>query len=149
MDVVLGLVFWGGLLLLTLNWLARTMSGGHHTDVPARPHTRAVPPHGGTPPSRVGGSRVSESETQQLREDEALADGLVIGYFLARDHYQDHVDLVHDQIDELAGERDHWLEAAAAGDDLDDELDYAEFDALGGLGVEPWADDLFDIDDDT
>lgn len=73
----------------------------------------------------------------------------MIGYFLARDHYQERIDLVHDHIDELAGERDHWLEAAAVGDDLYDEIDYAEFDALGGFGVEPWADDLFGIDNDT
>ena len=77
-----------------------------------------------------------------------MADGLVIDYFLTRDHYQGRIDRLEDQIDELAGNRDRWLEAATAGDDLYDELDYAEFDALSGFGVEPWADDLFDVDDE-
>jgi hypothetical protein len=87
-------------------------------------------------------------EDQRLREDEALADGLVIGHFLTRDHYRDRIDRLEDNLDELASDRDRWLDAAGAGDDLDDELDYAEFDAMGGFGVEPWADDLFDFDDE-
>lgn len=84
-----------------------------------------------------------------MREADALVDGLVIGHFLTRDHYRARIDELEDSIDELAGERDRWLEFAIAGDDGDDEdLDLAEFDAIGGFGVEPWADDLFDLDDE-
>ena len=134
--------------MLTLNWFARMMSAGYHTDVPTRTDSRALPSSAGTPLPPAGAFRIAEDEHQQLREDEALADGLVIGHFLTRDHYRDRIDRLEDHIDELAGDRDRWLEAAATGDDLYDELDYAEFDALGGFGVEPWADDLFDIDDE-
>lgn len=72
----------------------------------------------------------------------------MIGHFLTRDHYESRIDRLEDHIEDLTGERDRWLEAAATGDDLLDELDYAEFDALGGFGVEPWADDLFDVEDE-
>ena len=148
MDFLLGMVFWGGLLLLVLNWLARTGSTGQRTGTSGRPDTRAAPPSPGVPPWPSGGSRAGKLEDRRLREDEAVADGLVIGYFLTRDHYQGRIDRLEDHIDELTGDRDRWLEAAAAGDDLYDELDYAEFDALGGFGVEPWADDLFDVDEE-
>ena len=143
MDILLGLIFWGGLLLLTLNWLARTGSSRHRTDASGRADTRAMPPSTGAPPWSDG-PRAGKVEDQRLREDEALADGLVIGHFLTRDHYQDRIDRLEDHIEELAGDRDQWTPAAADGD----ELDYAEFDALGGFGVEPWADDLFDVDDE-
>jgi hypothetical protein len=87
-------------------------------------------------------------ELRQLGEEEALTDGLIIGYFLTRDLYQDRIDGLEDHIDKLTDDRDWWLEAATAGDDLDDELDHAEFDALGGFGVEPWAGDWFGHDDE-
>ena len=53
---------------------------------------------------------------------------LVIGHFLTRDHYRD-------RIDELAAERDHWSDAAVTAGDPDADLDFAEFDAVGGFGV--------------
>ena len=71
----------------------------------------------------------------------------MIGHFLTRDHYENRVDGLKDHIDELAGMGDRWMESGAS-DEPYDELDYAEFDALGGFGVEPWADDLFDVDDE-
>ena len=148
MDIVVGLIFWGGLLLLTLNWLSRSLSAGYHTNAPARPDTRVVPHSGGVPQPPAGISGVADPAEQELREDEALADGLVIGHFLTRDHYRDRIAHLEGQIDELTGDRDRWLEAAGTGDDLYDALDYAEFDALGGFGVEPWADDLFDVEDE-
>lgn len=148
MDFLVGLIFWGGLLLLTLNWLARAGSSGGGTGGSTRPDTRALAPHAGPPPWPSSGPRAGMVEDQRLREDEALADGLVIGHFLTRDHYQDRIERLEDNLGELASDRDRWLEAAGTGDDLDDELDYAEFDALGGFGVEPWADDLFDLEDE-
>lgn len=148
MDILLGVIFWGGLLLLALNWLARTGSSGYRTDVPGRQDTRSVPPSPGAPPWPSGSAQPGYVEDQRLREDDALSDGLVIGHFLTRDHYESRIDRLEDHIEDLTGERDRWLEAAATGDDLLDELDYAEFDALGGFGVEPWADDLFDVEDE-
>lgn len=143
MDTVLGLIFWGGLLLLTLSWIGRTGLTGRRTGSGAasRSWSSTVPPAAATQ------DRARRAELAELREDEALADGLVIGHFLTRDHYTDRIDRLEDQIDELTVERDRWHEAAAAGDDLFDELDHAEFDAMGGFGVEPWDDDLFDHDE--
>ncbi len=157
MDLLLGLIFWGGLLVLTLIWLARTgLGGSHHTTTPRQPGAHGSPPAATTPhrsfdaahppPQQHRPARAVEE--QRFREDEALADGLVIGHFLTRDHYQRRVDDLEDHLDEVDRQRDRWAEAAATGDDLHDDLDDAEFDAMGGFGVEPWADDLFDLDDE-
>ena len=84
-----------------------------------------------------------------MRVDDALVDGLVIGHFLTRDHYQRRIGALEESIDELGQDRDPWLDDFGAGDDdLEAGTDYAEFDAIGGFGVEPWADDLFDLDDE-
>ena len=145
MDFLVGLIFWGGLLLLTLSWIARTgltgrrSAGGSHV-------ARTPPSRPAAPPRPAPRHRVRPDDLQQMREDEALADGLVIGHFLTRDHYRDRIDGLEDDLDSITDDRDRWRESAAAGDDLEDVLDDAEFDALGGLGVEPWADELFDED---
>ena len=147
MDIVLGLIFWGGLLLLTLAWIGRTGMTGRRSGGPAA--SRSASRSSTVPPPAVAvQDRARRAELAELREDEALADGLVIGHFLTRDHYRERIHRLEDQIDELTVERDLWHETAAAGDDLFDELDYAEFDAMGGFGVEPWADDLFDHEDE-
>ena len=84
-----------------------------------------------------------------MPEDGALIDGLVIGHFLTRDHYRARIDELEDSIDALAHEAERWLVFAVTGDDGNgDDLDDVEFDAIGGFGVEPWADDLFDLDDE-
>jgi len=147
MDTVLGLLFWGGLLLLTLSWFARTGLTGRRSSS-ARSTAQPMPPPPTVSPRSAPDHRTRAADLQELREDEALADGLVIGHFLTRDHYRDRISGLEDHIDELTAERDQWLETAAAGDGLFDELDYAEFDAMGGFGVEPWAADLFDLDDE-
>ncbi len=147
MDIVIGLIFWGGLLLLTLTWIGRTgLTGRRSGSGVASARPTAPPP--AIPPRPSAQPQVRHAESQEMREDEALADGLVIGHFLTRDHYRERIAGLEDHIDELTAERDPWLETAAGGDDLVDELDYAEFDAMGGFGVEPWADDLFDHDDE-
>ena len=161
MDVVLGLLFWGGLLALTLVWIARTGLTGsrRHRQAPAqtsRPHDSptawsstappATPRHAG-PPAAAQRRQVRDAQAQRLREDEALADGLVIGHFLTRDHYRRELANHDAQLDQAAAAQQRWEELAGLGDELDDvhgDLDYAEFDAMGGFGVEPWADDLFD-----
>lgn len=147
METVLGLLFWGGLLLLTLSWFARTDLTGRRSSG-ARSTAQPMPPPPAVAPRSAPDHRTRAADLQELREDEALADGLVIGHFLTRDHYRDRISGLEDHIDDLTAERDSWLETAAGGDDLVDELDYAEFDAMGGFGVEPWADDLFDLDDE-
>ena len=155
MDFLLGLIFWGGLLMLTLVWLGRTgLSGNSRTTTPHQ--TSAPPPPGAAPPRSFDASHPPAAQhrparsvdEQQLLEDEALADGLVIGHFLTRDHYQRRIDDLEDHLDEVDRQRDGWAETAVTGDEVYDDLDYAEFDAMGGFGVEPWADDLFDLDDE-
>ena len=160
MDVVLGLLFWGGLLALTLVWIARTGLTGNRTHRPPRSHDPQQPPRptstsawsatappGHTPPARHDPRRPM-AEEQRLREDEALADGLIIGHFLTRDHYRREIDDLQGHLDDATEQQQRWAQAAATGDEDDDEDDYAEFDAIGGFGVEPWADDLFDHDDE-
>ncbi len=48
---------------------------------------------------------------------------------------------------------DDWSDSASDAiddldPDLDADLDFAGFDAMGGFGVEPWADELFGPDED-
>ena len=147
MDFLLGMIFWGGLLLLALSWLGRAGSSGQQGAPTERPDTRSMPPSAGAPSWPTGGTRTGYIEDHRLREEDALSDGLVIGHFLTRDHYENRIDGLEDHIEELTRERDRWMESGAS-DEPYDELDYAEFDALGGFGVEPWADDLFDVDDE-
>ena len=147
MDIVIGLIFWGGLLLLTLTWIGRTGLTGRRSGSGVPPARPTAPPPA-IPPRPAAQPQSRHAESQEMREDEALADGLVIGHFLTRDHYRERIAGLEHHIDELTAERDRWLEAAATGYDLDSDLDYAEFDAMGGFGVEPWADDLFDHDDE-
>ena len=147
MDLVIGLIFWGGLLLLTLTRISRTgLTGRRSSDgvPPARP--TAPPPH--VRPSPAAAPQARRAGLQQLRGDEALADGLVIGHFLTRDHYRREIADLEDHLDDATDQQQRWAEQAATGDDIYDDLDYAEFDAMGGFGVEPWADDLFDHDDE-
>ncbi|MFU8841202.1 MAG: hypothetical protein ACNA8R_10850 [Nitriliruptoraceae bacterium] len=147
MDFVIGLIFWGGLLLLVLTWISRTGLTGRRSSGGVPPARPAAPP----PPIRpwtAAEPQARRADLQQLREDEALTDGLVIGHYLTRDHYRERIDGLEDHIEELTTERDHWSDAAAMGDDVDADLDYAEFDAMAGFGLEPWADDLFDPDDE-
>ena len=125
MDIVLGLLFWGGLLALTLLWISRTGLTGSR-----RHHQRHLTP----------------DAEHRVREDEALADGLVIGHFLTRDHYRRELTERDEALDQAAAEQQSWEELAATGDEVYDDLDHAEFDAMGGFGVEPWADELFDHD---
>ena len=160
MDVVLGLLFWGGLFALTLWWIARTGLTGTRRHQPTRPTATPQPPARDTPQAWSAGAppggprpvnrepRRREVEEQRLREDEALADGLVIGHFLTRDHYRREIADLEDHLDDATDQQQRWAEQAATGDDIYDDLDYAEFDAMGGFGVEPWADDLFDHDDE-
>ena len=148
MDIVIGTIIWGGLLWLTIVWLSRGW-----TSKPANRGPGTGPGAGGT-----GGSagapapptvRQLPPDEQRLRVDDALVDGLVIGHFLTRDHYQRRIGELEDSIDELGHERDPWLDGGLGDDDdLEAGTDYAEFDAMGGFGVEPWADDLFDMDDE-
>ena len=148
MDIVIGTIFWVGLLWLTILWLSR---GSTSKPSPRGPGT-------GQGTGRTGGGagapapptpRRLPADEQRLRVDDALVDGLVIGHFLTRDHYQRRIGELEDSIDELGHERDPWLDGDGFGDDdLGAGTDYAEFDAMGGFAVEPWADDLFDMDDE-
>jgi hypothetical protein len=159
MDILLGSLFWGGLLALTLLWIARNgLTGKGRYPPPRMPPGRQQPGSrdttawsGTTQPGRTHPAdrdrRLRAAEEQRLRVDEALVDGLVIGHFLTRDHYRREITDLEDQLDEAASRGHLWADMAAAGDEVEDLLDHAEFDAIGGFGVEPWADDLFDDDE--
>lgn len=145
-GTIVGTIVWGGLLWLALAWLIRGPK-----PKPSRPASPLDPGAG-----RAGGSAVAPTppvarqlppDEQRLRVDDALVDGLVIGHFLTRDHYERRIGELEDSIDELGHERDPWIDGGVGDDDLEHGTDYAEFDAMGGFGVEPWADDLFDMDD--
>jgi hypothetical protein len=147
MDIVIGIIVWGGLLWLTLAWLMR---GSKAEPAPSGPATGLGAGRSGTSavaPTRPVARQLSADE-QRMRVDDALVDGLVIGHFLTRDHYQRRIGELEDSIDELGSERDPWLDGGFTDEDLDAGTDHAEFDVLGGFGVEPWADDLFDFDDE-
>lgn len=148
MDIVIGLIFWCGLLLLVLTWISRTDLTGRRSSGGGVPSARPTAPPPPIRPWTAAEPQVRRAELQQLREDEPLTDGLVIGHYLTRDHYRDRSDGLEEHIDELTAERDHWSDATAMGDDLDSDLDSAEFDGLGGFGLGPWADDLFDHADE-
>ena len=147
MDIVIGIIVWGGLLWLVLAWFARagrSEASGRGADAgPSQDRT-------GTSAAGPGPPGVDQRlpDEQKLRVDDALVDGLVIGHFLTRDHYERRLEDLEDALDEWGHTRDPWLDGGLGDDDLDDGTDYAEFDAMGGFGVEPWADDLFDLDDE-
>jgi hypothetical protein len=132
MDMIIGTVFWVGLLILVLVWLGR--GTGRTRPTPGQHAGPAVPP---------GDS--------QRGVDDALVDGLIIGHYLTRDHYRRQLDELESEADELRAAQDPWfgddIDADEDRDAFDDDLDYAEFDAMGGFGVEPWAEDLFDDED--
>lgn len=150
MDIVIGIIIWGGLLWLTIVWLSRGWTSKPTDRGPGGPGTGQgagwTGGNAGTPAPPT--ARQPPADEQRLRVDDALVDGLVIGHFLTRDHYQRRIGELEDSIDEFGHERDPWLDGAVCDDDLEAGTDYAEFDAMGGFGVEPWADDLFDMDDE-
>ncbi len=152
MDIIVGIIFWGGLLVLVLGWLTRSADGGPSHGASGSDRTWTTRSAAPTPP----GPAVPATEARQ-RETDALTDGLVIGHFLTRDHERRRLDELEGQL-EAAGWASHRGEPAeddagfdaglSLGADLDADLDLAGFDALGGFGVEPWADDLIDDLDD-
>lgn len=146
MDIVIGIVFWGGLLWLTLAWLTRVGKSEPARRAPSTGHGDGRSTGSPVGPAAAGQRLPNE---HRLREGEALVDGLVIGHFLTRDHYERRIGELEDSIDELGHARDPWIDDLAVGDDgFEHGTDYAEFDAMGGFGVEPWADDLFDMEDE-
>jgi hypothetical protein len=155
MELLIGVIVWGGLLWLVVVWLARPSRAGtappaHATErrqsppsdrsVPRTPQ-RALP---GTPPPGI------RDETQL--EDEALVDGLIIGYHLARQHHEERVAELRDELEALQAEVDPWLlDGGDTTDDvvaLEEALEEAELDAYDTFGLDPWDDGFDDGDGD-
>jgi hypothetical protein len=149
METIVGLLFWGGLLVLVSRWVMRSYRG-------ASPRTPAtpIPPAAPSPGPSTAPPTVEES----ARESGALVDGLIIGHHLTRTHYQDRLAEQAETIDALrADAADHTY---PGGDDFDD------VDDVGGYGAvsfseagsdesdefeaadDPWDDDLFGYDED-
>jgi hypothetical protein len=156
MDIIVGLLIWGGLLVLASRWVMRSYRG---------PSRRApVTPTQPTAPSARPSIAPAAGE-ESAREAGALVDGLIIGHYLTRGHYQDRLDEQAETIDGLRAEvaADPYF----GDDDLDDlddandlggygtvgfadgfeEAEAEEFDGLGAAG-DPWDDDVFGDDED-
>jgi hypothetical protein len=150
MDLLIGLIVWGGLLWLVIVWLAHPPGGhttrGHlpATRQPSSPRPTAPVPPRVVPMPSPPSPRVRD---ESLLEDEALVDGLIIGYHLARQHHEERVAELRDELEALQAEIDPWLlDGGDATDDLvalEEALEEAELDAYDTFGLDPW-DDGFD-----
>jgi hypothetical protein len=158
LEFLIGTLFWGGLLVLVILWMGRGRRRGSSTGQ-AWTHERPAPPsttaRAASPSPADRGSRPTpvRAEVRDEAVSDALVDGLVIGHFLTRDHFTRRVEELEGQVDDLRSAQRSWTDdwsdsASDVVDDLDADLDLAEFDAMGGFGVEPWADELFGPDED-
>jgi hypothetical protein len=146
METLLGVLIWGAVTVVVIAWLVSLWGSSASRPAPPptgdpSPRSPGVPSAPPVPPSAKPAPPVLADET--LREGEALADGLVIGHYLTREHYERELDDLTAQLDEVREELTGW-EWDPAGDDAD--LD--EFDVLDGFGVEPWYADVFDLEQD-
>lgn len=158
MDTLLSVLVWGGLILVVLSLVnAHGASRGPGPD-------RTVPPGGGSGAARPDGAASSQAPAPPVgprgpsfvetpRESEALADGLVIGHFLTRHHYEERIGELEAELGERSADaRESWEfggeGADPAGGGFEDGVGFDEFDALSGHSVEPWYDDFLGLDDD-
>jgi len=157
-EFLIGTLFWGGLLVLVLLWMDRGRRRGRSTGQawtgqrPAPPSTTARS-ESSAPVTRGPWTAPVGAEDRDERVSDALVDGLVIGHFLTRDHFTQRVDELEGEVDDLRSTQRSWTDDGADSDSdpidhLDADLDFAEFDAMGGFGVEPWADEMFGPDED-
>jgi hypothetical protein len=159
MDIIVGTLIWGGLLVLVSRWLMRSYRG-RSPRAPVTPTQPTQPTAPSAKPS-IAPAAVEES----AREAGALVDGLIIGHYLTRGHYQDRLDEQAETIDGLRAEV--AADTYFGDDDLDDfddandlggygtvgfadGFEEAEADDLDGLGAagNPWDDDVFGHDED-
>jgi len=158
LEFLLGLLVWGGLLVLVIRWMDRGRRRGSSvgqtwTHERPAPSSTTAPSVASTPVAPAARTTPVRAADRDQRVDDALVDGLVIGHFLTRDHFTRRVDELEGEVEDLRSAQrswtDDWSDAASdALDDLDTDLDLAEFDAMGGFGVEPWADEMFGPDED-
>ena len=139
METIVGLLIWGGLLVLVSRWVLRSYRG------PSRKAAvTSTPPAAPTGRPPVAPAALEASD----REAGALVDGLIIGHHLTRTHYQDRLDDQAETIDVLRAEvaADSYL----GDDDLDEDLDEADTEELEGMSGadDPWDDDIYGDDED-
>ena len=150
METIVGLLIWGGLLVLVSRWVMRSYRASSSTTpvTPTRPAAPSPRPSTAQPP-------VDES----ARESGALVDGLIIGHHLTRTHYQDRLAEQAETIDALRAEARE--DAYLGDDDLDDvggdgtvgfadgfgEAESEDLDDPGAAD-EFWDDDVFGHDED-
>lgn len=154
MEPVIGVIVWGGLLWLAIVWLSRPPRGAQATSrhpPPPRPPSSPPPGLGATSPPQPLPPRPGLRDETHL-EDEALVDGLVIGYHLARRHHDQRVAELREELEALQAEVDPWLlDGGDITDDLvalEDALGEAELDADDTFGLDPWDEGFGAGDDD-
>jgi hypothetical protein len=155
METIVGLLFWGGLLVLASRGVMR-LYRGPSSRVPVAPARPVVPP------TRPLAAQPTVEES--ARESGALVDGLIIGHHLTRTHYEDRLAEQAEAMESLRADiADHTY---TGGDDLDDGDVMGGVDAVGssdgfgnvegdefgsdesGVGDDPWDDDVFGYDED-
>jgi hypothetical protein len=136
MDLLVGLVLVAAALALLRAWGRATSSP------PARP------PAGPSTLTRPA----SSEEDGTTREIEALVDGLVVGHFLTRDHYEDRLAAAEHDLEAREVDPHRWDEAcvgedpqASNGDDPVD--DFLGLDGSDPLLEAPWSNDGSGFDD--
>jgi hypothetical protein len=157
METIVGLLIWGGLLVLVIRWVVRTARG-----VPPKAPVAPTQP-AASPPARPAVAHMAVEDTP--REAEALVDGLIIGHYLTRTHYEDRLDEQAEVIDALrtAAADDTYFgdDDVDEHDDLEDgrgsgaggfadgfgQADGDEFDGFGAAD-DPWGDVFGDDEDD-
>ena len=161
METIVGLLFWGGLLVLVSRWVMRSSRGSS----PRTPDTPASP--------SLWRSTAPPAVEESARETGALVDGLIIGHHLTRTHYQDRLaeqaETIHalradavteaylgdddrDDLEEAHGPGGYGAVGYGAVGDADgfgevEDAGSAELDGFGGTG-DPWDDDIFGYDED-
>lgn len=148
MDTFLTVVFWGVLALVVLGWIGSRPEPPRNRPstgpTPTQPWSSKEPGSSATPQPRPDQARRPLARRPDA-VDEAFVDGAIIGGALMWDHQQRRLVAREEELEALREERDAWEETAfLAGDDPDGDL--AEFDAMGGFGVEPWAVDRYGPD---
>ena len=149
MELILSLVLVAVVLAL-LGIFGRGSAPTRGNGLEARPAPEPVRRPGSPPLTERNPSLLGDT----LREDEALIDGLIIGHFLTRHHYEERLDDANEQLEALRDEWEPWhsgnrdrIENPSSADPMEDAVAFDEFDTFSGGTVEPWYDDMFGLGD--
>ncbi len=158
MEIIVGLLFWGGLLVLVSRWVVRSYRGSSS-------RAPVTPPRPVVPTTRPSAAPPTVEES--AREGGALVDGLIIGHHLTRTHYEERLAEQAEVVEALRADVADHAYLGGDGDDDDDDvggygavgvadgLGDAELDEFGPDGSDEsgaeddlWDDDVFGYDED-